>query len=262
VAADRGADILAKTLRKPLPEDMEFVNASGEDIDDMRRIMGPLSRRLASRLTRRRRHGHHGSLDFRATIRRSMAYGGVPAELRFHPPRPTKPELVVIADISGSVASFARFTLQLLYALSSEFSKVRCFVFVDGLTEVTELLEQADDLNDLVARVNEQTAMLWIDGHSDYGHAFRTLVDTWGAGLSPRSSVIILGDARNNYHASEADALASLSGKVRHVFWLNPEPRSGWDAGDSIVAEYAPYCDEVRECRTLGQLQEFIEDLA
>jgi uncharacterized protein len=262
VASDRGSELLAKTLRKPLPEDIDFVNASGDELDQMRHIIGPLARRLAARLSRRRRRGHHGTLDFRGTIRRSMAYGGVPAELRFHPPRPAKPELVVVADISGSVASFARFTLQLLTTLSSQFSKVRCFVFVDGLAEVTDLVAEATDLGDLVSKVNEQTSMLWVDGHSDYGHALRTLVDRWGRELSHRSSVIILGDARNNYHASQADALGELSGRVRHIFWLNPEPSTGWDTGDSIVAAYAPYCDEVRECRTLGQLQDFVEALA
>jgi uncharacterized protein len=262
VAADRGADVLARALHKPLPEDLDFMNASANDIDEMRRIMSPLSRQLAWRLQRRRRIGHRGSLDFRRTIRRSMTYGGVPADLRFHPPRPTKPELVVVADISGSVASFARFTLQLLFALSTEFSRVRCFVFVDGLAEVTDLLEESNDLDEVVRRINEQTDVLWIDGRSDYGHAFRTLVEDWGDGLSPRSTVIILGDARNNYHAAAADAMKSLSERVRHVFWLNPEPGSSWNAGDSIIAQYARYCDEVRECRTLGQLQAFVEELA
>jgi uncharacterized protein len=217
---------------------------------------------LAARLQHRRRHGRRGSLDFRRTISHSLSYGGVPADLRFRPPHPAKPELVVVADISGSVASFARFTLQLLSALNEQFSKVRSFVFVDGLTEVTDLLAEVDDLDELVVRINQQTSMLWVDGHSDYGHAFRTLVDRWADGFSSRTSVIVLGDARNNYHAAEASALAALASKVRHVYWLNPEPRSGWDMGDSIVSTYAPYCDEVRECRTLGQLRDFVDDLA
>lgn len=262
VAADRGAEALARTLRKPLPEDLDFTSASGQDIDDMRRVVAPLSRRLAARLQHRRRHGRRGTLDFRSTIRRSLAYGGAPVELRFHPPHPVKPELVVIADISGSVASFARFTLQLLYALSTQFSRVRSFVFVDGITEVTDLLTKVEDLDELVVRVNERTAMLWVDGHSDYGHAFRTLADGAAGGFGGRSSVLVLGDARNNYHAAAADALAALASRVRHVFWLNPEPRAGWDTGDSIVSVYAPYCDEVRECRTLAQLRDFVERLA
>ena len=262
VADDRGVDVLARTVRKPLPEDMDFMRSSGNDIDEMRRVLIPLSRRLATRLQRRRRHGHRGALDFRRTIRRSMAYGGVPADLRFRPPKPKKPELVILADISGSVASFARFTLQLLYTLHDQFSKIRCFVFIDGVSEVTSLIEQSSDMDDLVTRVNDETAAVWIDGYSDYGHAFRTLAGQWADAITHRSTVIILGDARNNYHAAEADSLKALAGKARHIFWLNPEPRNGWNTGDSIVSVYEPYCDDVRECRSLTQLQDFVDGLA
>ncbi len=262
VAADRGPQALARTLRTPLPEDLDFANASGDDLAEIGRIIEPLAHRLTARLAQSRRHRRHGSLDFRSTISRSMAYGGVPAELRFHRPHSVKPELVVVADISGSVASFARLTLQLLYALTSQFSKIRSFVFVDGVTEITDLMRQVSDLDDLVRRVNARTDMFWVDGHSDYGHAFGALVEGWGAEFNRRSSVIILGDARNNYHAPETDSLARLAAQVRQVFWLNPEPRAGWDTGDSIVAAYAPYCDEVVECRALAQLRDFVEALA
>ena len=261
IAADRGPGALVRSLRSPLPEDLEFRGASAAEVDAIRASLGPLSRRLAGRLRQRRRAGA-GRVDFRRTIRRSLAYGGVPAELRYQPPRPAKPELVVLADLSGSVASFARFTLELMYALSSEFSKVRSFGFVDGLTEVTTILEQADGLDDVLKQLRQDNAMLWVDGHSDYGHAFRALLQGSHEPLSGRSTMIILGDARNNYHASQADALAALAGQVRQVFWLNPEPRGAWDSGDSIMSEYARLCDGVWECRTLRQLQGFIEALA
>ena len=100
----------------------------------------PLTRKLAVRLARKRRHGRRGPLDFRSTVRHSLSTGGVPLDPRFRYPRPAKPEIMVIADISGSVASFARFTLHLVYAISSQFSKVRSFVFIDGIDEVTQLL--------------------------------------------------------------------------------------------------------------------------
>jgi uncharacterized protein with von Willebrand factor type A (vWA) domain len=262
VAEDRGTEALARALREPLPENLEFVNANASDIDAMRQVLVPLVRRLASHLARRRRGTRSGRLDVRATIRSSMTYGGVPAVLHFKPPRPSKIELVVVADISGSVASFARFTLQLLYALRSQFTKVRSFVFVDGLTEVTDLLARAEDVEDLRRMVNQETAMLWVDGHSDYGHAFRTLASEHADAITSRCSVLILGDARNNYHAAEADALAEVGRRARHVFWLNPEPEDGWDTGDSIVSRYAPYCEEVLECRNLEQLRAFVERLA
>jgi len=133
LVADRGAEAMAKTLRKPLPEDVEFMHASRDEMQHLKKALQPLTRKLAARLARKRRHGRKGPLDFRNTVRHSLAYGGVPAEPKFKYPRPAKPELIVVADISGSVAAFARFTLMLVYAISNQFSKVRAFVFIDGI---------------------------------------------------------------------------------------------------------------------------------
>ena len=115
---DRGAEALARSVRKPLPEDIDVMHATREELAMLHRVLQPLSRKLAVRLARKRRHGRKGPLDFRATVRRSLSTGGVPIEPRFRHPRPAKPEIFVIADISGSVASFARFTLHLVYAIS------------------------------------------------------------------------------------------------------------------------------------------------
>jgi uncharacterized protein with von Willebrand factor type A (vWA) domain len=262
LVADRGAEAMAKTLRKPLPEDIDFMHASREELVALRRAIYPLTRKLAVRLARKRRHGRKGPLDFRNTMRHSLSYGGVPAEPKFRYPRPAKPEIVVIADISGSVAAFARFTLQLVYAIASQFSKVRAFVFVDGIDEVTHFFEGIEDITEAVHRVNTEADVIWVDGHSDYGHAFETFWERWGREISPKSSVILLGDARNNYHASQAWVVAELRKRARHVFWLNPEPRSYWDTGDSIVSEYSVHCDGVFECRNLKQLERFVDNLA
>ncbi|HEX2038947.1 MAG TPA: VWA domain-containing protein [Acidimicrobiales bacterium] len=250
LVADRGTEAMAKTLRKPLPEDIEFMHASRDELTALRHALHPLTRKLAVRLARKRRHGRKGPLDFRNTMRHSLSYGGVPAEPKFKYPRPSKPEIVVIADISGSVAAFARFTLHLVYAISSQFSKVRAFVFIDGIDEVTRFFEQSDDIADAVHRVNTEADVVWVDGHSDYGHAFEVFWERWGREVSPKTSVILLGDARNNYHASQAWVVQELRKKARHVYWLNPEPRSYWDTGDSIVSEYGIHCDGVFECRT------------
>ena len=137
---DRGAEALAKSVRKPLPEDLDVMHANRDEMAQFERALRPLSRKLAVRLARKRRRRRRGPVDLRHTVRRSLSTGGVPIDLRFKPPRPAKPEIFVIADISGSVASFARFTLHLVHAISSQFSKVRSFVFVDGLDEVTQPL--------------------------------------------------------------------------------------------------------------------------
>ena len=217
---------------------------------------------MAARLARRRRHGRHGRLDFRRTLRRSLSTGGVPADPRFRRPHPHKPEIVVLADVSGSVATFARFTLQLVHALSGEFSAVRTFVFIDGIDEVTRLFTVSDDLAGALARVHQEADVVAADGHSDYGRAFSVFWARWGREITPRTTVVILGDARNNYHAAHVEVLAELRRRARRVWWLNPEPRSYWDTGDSIVSTYGAHCDGVFECRNLKQLERFVEHLA
>jgi uncharacterized protein with von Willebrand factor type A (vWA) domain len=252
---------MAKTLRKPLPEDIDFMHASREEMANLRKAIYPLTRRLAVRLARMRRHGRKGPLDFRSTIRHSLSYGGVPAEPKFRYPRPAKPEIFVIADISGSVAAFARFTLHLVYAISAQFSKVRAFVFIDGLDEVTQYFEGVEDIAEAVHRVNTEADVVWVDGHSDYGHAFEVFWQQYGKEVGPKTTVIVLGDARNNYHASQSWVIKEIRHRARHVYWLNPEPRSYWDTGDSIIGEYGIHSDGVFECRNLRQLERFVDHL-
>lgn len=262
LVADRGTEAMAKTLRKPLPEDVDFMHATPEEMANLRKAIYPLTRKLAARLQRKRRHGRQGPLDFRRTVRASLSYGGVLAEPKYRHPKPHKPEIMVIADISGSVAAFARFTLHLVYAISGQFTKVRSFVFIDGIDEVTSYFEGEQDINQAVHRVNTEADVVWVDGHSDYGHAFEVFWEKYGHDIGPRTSVMILGDARNNYHASRSWILKEMQSKARHVFWLNPEPKSYWDSGDSILGEYAEYCDGAFEARNLRQLEAFVEILA
>ena len=262
LVADRGAEALARSIRKPLPEDIDFMHATRDELASLRRAIHPLTRKLAVRLARKRRHGRKGPLDFRSTMRHSLSTGGVPMDPKFRFPRPAKPEIFVIADISGSVASFARFTLHLVHAISSQFSKVRSFVFVDGIDEVTRFFENVDDVAEAVHRINTEADVVWVDGHSDYGHALSVFWERWGEEITPRTSVLLLGDARNNYHASQAWVIQEIRHRARHVYWLNPEPRAYWETGDSIVGEYAVHCDEVVECRNLRQLEHFVTELA
>jgi uncharacterized protein with von Willebrand factor type A (vWA) domain len=258
LVADRGVEAMARTLRKPLPEDVDFMHASRDEMLALQRAIYPLTRALAARLAQRRRRRHRGTLDFRKTVRASLSYGGVPAEPKFKNPHPSKPEIMVIADISGSVASFARFTLQFVYAMASQFSKVRSWVFIDGIDEVTGFFQEGDDVMEAVHRVNTEADVVWVDGHSDYGHALEVFHDRHYTEVTPKSSIILLGDARNNYHASQAWVLDELRKRGKHVYWLNPEPRGYWDTGDSIISDYVPYCDGVYECRNLRQLESFV----
>ncbi len=258
---DRGVEALAKSVRKPLPEDLDVMHATRDELAQLRRTLQPLSRKLAVRLAQKRKAGKKGPLDVRHTVRRSLSTGGVPIDPRFKRPRPSKPEIVVIADVSGSVASFARFTLHLVHAISSQFSKVRSFVFIDGIDEVTRFFEGTDDPAEAVYRINTEAKVVYLDGHSDYGHALKSFDERWGKELNQKSTVLILGDARNNYHASEAWVVKAMAERARHVYWLNPEPRDYWGSGDSIIFDYAQHCEGVIECRTLRQLERFVGEL-
>ena len=262
LVSERGAGVVARSMRRPLVEDLDFMHANAEDLAAMRRAIYPLARILAARLAHRRRHRRRGPLDVRATIRRSLSSGGVPVEPRFKNPHPSRPEIFVLADVSGSVSAFARFTVHLVYAISEQFSKVRSAVFIDGVDEVTSIFQRAGSIEEAIAEVGAQANVVDAHGHSNYGNALRLFAQRYGAGLTKKTNLIILGDARGNYHASEAEILQGLRHRAHRVFWLNPEPRSYWGTGDSVIFEYLPHCDGVFECRTLRQLKEFVDYLA
>jgi uncharacterized protein with von Willebrand factor type A (vWA) domain len=259
---DRGATAVAKTLRQPLPEDADFLTSSREQVAAMRAVIDPLARKLAGRLSAKRRHHRRGPLDFRRTIRKSLSTGGVPVYPKYAKPKPTKPELFVITDISGSVSTFAAFTLQLVYALRSQFAKVRTFVFVDGVDEVTDVLRQAQNIIEITSQINAEGKGVWLDGRSDYGHALSSFWDQWGEQVRRRSTVLVLGDARTNYHDPAEHMLKAIQQRAGHVFWLNPEPRGAWNSGDSVLNTYTPFCEAVYEVRNIRQLRAFVEDLA
>jgi uncharacterized protein with von Willebrand factor type A (vWA) domain len=260
LAEEKGPDKIAKTAVRTLPEDVDFVRATAADLAELRRTVGPLARRLATRLAARRRRGNRGRLDFRRTVRASLSTGGVPVVTHHRPPRPHKPELVVLCDVSGSVSAFAKFTLMLAYALREQFSKVRMFAFVDTTDEVTAMFA-GGDFGASVQRMTEEAQVVWFDGHSDYGHAFEVFAERWPDAVGPRTSLLVLGDARNNYRATGAETLRMLSRRARHTYWLNPEPRAYWCSGDSAVDAYEPVVDEMVECRTAAHLSEFVTRL-
>ncbi|MCU1489625.1 MAG: domain containing CoxE-like protein [Acidimicrobiaceae bacterium] len=262
LAAERGPEAVARGMRRSLVEDVDFMHASREELAALRRSLRPLARALAARLARRRRRQRRGALDFRATIRRSLSAGGVPIEPRFRSPRRAKPELIVIADVSGSVAAFARFTLHLVHAIASQFSAVRTFVFVDGIDEVTRIFATSSGIAEAIERVQREADVAAADGHSDYGAALRRFTERYLSAVTSRSTVLILGDGRGNYHPPQPEALAEIARRARHLFWLNPEPRAYWGSGDSVVDQYAGCCDAMVECRNLRQLEAFVDALA
>jgi uncharacterized protein with von Willebrand factor type A (vWA) domain len=260
LVADRGRDAVARTLRRPLIEDIDLMHATTRDLQEMEAAIGPLTRKLAARLARRRRK-RAGRLDFRRTMRKSLATGGVPAEPQFRHPRPHRPEVWLLCDISGSMATFSRFTLQFTHAMATHFSKLRSFAFVDTIDEVTDFFGAGVDFGSALQRVTTEAEVVWLDGHSDYGNSLETFNTRYGRQLTPRTTVIITGDARNNYRPPRDKVLGEIAASARAVVWLNPEPKAYWDTGDSAMSHYATHCTSVHEVRTLRQLEEFIEEL-
>jgi uncharacterized protein with von Willebrand factor type A (vWA) domain len=260
LAEDRGAEQVSKTAVQPLAEQVDFLRASRNDMAELRRQVFPLARRLATRLTARRRLGKTGKLDFRRTVRASLATGGVPLVTHHKPHKPHKPELVVLCDVSGSVAGFAHFTLMLAYALREQFTKVRAFAFIDTCDEVTRFFTPGGDVADALARMSSEAKLIWFDGHSDYGHSIETFADDYPDAVGPRTSLLILGDARNNYRATGAQTLKKLVARSRHAYWLNPEPAAYWGSGDSATNAYSELIEMV-EVRNAVQLEEFVQRL-
>ncbi len=260
LVADRGRDAVARTLRRPLIEDVDLMHATTSDLHEMEDAIGPLTRKLAARLARRRRM-RAGRLDFRRTVRKSLATGGVPADPQFRHPRPHRPEVWLLCDISGSMATFSRFTLQFTHAMSTHFSKLRSFAFVDTIDEVSDFFGPGVDFGSALRRVTTEAEVVWLDGHSDYGNSLETFHTRYGRQLTPRTTVIITGDARNNYRPPRDGVLGDIAEASRALIWLNPEPEAYWDTGDSAMSHYAGHCTSVHEVRTLRQLEQFIEDL-
>lgn len=243
-----------------LSENVEFLRASGEQLRQMRRVVAPLARTLATRLAARRRRSRAGTIDLRKTLRKSMSTGGVPIDVVLKKPRPARPELVVLCDVSGSVAGFSHFTLLLVHALRQQFSRVRVFAFIDTTDEVTHMFGPEADLAVAIQRITREAGVYNRDGHSDYGNAFLSFVQNFPNTLSPRSSLLVLGDGRTNYRNPAVDVLDDMVTAARHAHWLNPEPRHLWGSGDSAVPRYEEVIT-MHECRSAKQLATVIDQL-
>jgi uncharacterized protein with von Willebrand factor type A (vWA) domain len=233
-----------------------------QDLAQVHRVVAQLKRRLATRGHETRGRRRSQVVDVRRTMRASLETGGVPLRLKYRPRRPRRPEIYVLCDVSTSVTSASVFFLSVLHALHDAFRKLRSFAFVERIDEVTEIFERERSFRAVSERIAREAGVSDVSGYTDYGRVWLEFMSRVGDDLDPRSTVIVLGDARTNGREPHAPMFGRVAERAGRTFWLNPEPRLYWNYGDSVMAAYEPYCDGVFECWTTKQLEQFVNVVA
>lgn len=222
----------------------------------MQALVKKMAKRLAAKYARRRRAAQKGHLDVRKTLRRSNAYGGVPFEIAWKVKKVEKPSIVVICDVSKSVAAAAQFLLTFLYSLNEVVDRLDAFAFSGRLIPVGDILDE-NDVEGAIFQVLQQIGFQ----QTDYGRALQDFSENHLDRLDRRTTVIFLGDGRSNFADPRLDLMREIHDRSRAVIWLNPEPESYWGQGDSVMDRYARFCHVAKQCGTLAQLERIIEDV-
>jgi uncharacterized protein len=248
---------------KPLAEyDRALPGGPLQDLAQVHRVVAQLKRRLATSGHEQRGRKRSQVVDMRRTMRASLETGGVPLRLRFRPKRPRRPEIYVLCDVSTSVTSASVFFLSVLHALHDSFRKLRSFAFVERIDEVTEIFERERTFQAVSQKIAREAGVADVSGYTDYGRVWLEFLQLVSDDLDPRSTVIVLGDARTNGREPHARIFSQVAERAGRTFWLNPEPRLYWNYGDSVMAAYEPYCDGAFECWTTKQLEQFVNVIA
>jgi uncharacterized protein with von Willebrand factor type A (vWA) domain len=246
---------------RPLNElDRALPSGPLQDLAAVHRVVAQLKRRLKTQGQEARGHKRHAHVDVRRTMRASLETGGVPVVLKYRPVRPRRPEIYVLCDVSTSVTSASVFFLSVLHALHDSFRKMRSFVFIERISEVTDVFHRERNFRAVSEAIGRDAGVADISGYTDYGRVWSEFRDLVEDDLHPRATVIVLGDARTNGRDPRADIFAQIADKAGRTFWLNPEPQLYWNYGDSVIAAYARHC-EAFECWTTGQLEDFVKAL-
>jgi uncharacterized protein len=233
---------------------------SEDDIQRMNEAVIRLAQRFKNRLSVRRKKAARGRFDVNETLRKNIQFGGVPFNIQLDRRKKTKPHVVILCDISDSVLNASRFMLQFVYSIQDLYSKVRSFVFVSDLGEVTQLFEE-HDINKAIEMALTGN-VIDVYSHSNFGRAFELFYKEHFSAITTKTTVLVIGDGRNNYNRPNEWVLREIQQKAKQLIWLNPENRMTWGVGDSEMPRYTPYCDVAEECRNIGQLYNVIEAIA
>jgi uncharacterized protein with von Willebrand factor type A (vWA) domain len=248
---------------RPLADlDRALPTSPTQDLAAVHRAVSQMKRRLATLGNEQRGRRRGRTVDVRRTMRASLETGGVPMHVRYRPKRPRRPEIYVLCDVSTSVTSASVFFLSVLHALHDSFRKLRSFVFIERISEVTDVFEHERDFRVIAQRISSEGGVADVSGYTDYGRVWLEFLTEISDDLDPRSTVIVLGDARTNGREPHAEVFAQVSERAGRLFWLNPEPKLYWNYGDSVMAAYERYCDGAFECWTTRHLENFVNVVA
>jgi len=245
-----------KNLREESLSERNLARVDPEDFDRMRTLVQAMARRLAQVHARRAKRSRRGMIDLRRTLRANMGYDGELFDLRWRRTRIDRPQVVVICDVSRSVAAYSRFLLMFLYSMTEVMSRIRTFTFCSDVAEVSDIMTNSDIAEALLSA--QAAAPI---GSTDYSRVFQTLGTDYLDAFTSKTMVLILGDGRNNYGEPGAAHLRVLQQRSRQIIWLNPEPPVSWDTGDSVVASYQPFCQMMKECSNLQQLRQSMDTM-
>ena len=255
----RGVEPRDTTQRSSLA-DKSFAFYTEDDIRRMNDAVARLAQRLKNRLSVRRKKALRGRFNVKETLRKNLQYGGVPFQIQLDRRKKTKPQVMVLCDISDSVLNASRFMLQFVYSVQDLYSKVRSFVFVAEIGEVTKLFEE-HDISTAVERALKGD-VIDVFSHSNFGRAFEQFYREFFAAVTTKTTVLIIGDGRNNYNRPSDWVLREIRRKAKQLIWLNPESRMTWGIGDSEMPRYAPHCHVAEECRSINQLYKVVDLIA
>ena len=237
--------------------DKSFSFYTEDDIRRMNEAVARLAQRLKNRLSVRRKKAARGRFNVKATLRTNMQYGGVPFHIELDRRKKTKPQVMILCDISDSVLNASRFMLQFVYSVQDLYAKVRSFVFVSDIGEVTKLFEEHEIHRAVETALKGE--VIDVFSHSNFGRAFELFFKNYFAALTTKTTVLIIGDGRNNYNRPNEWVLREIQQKAKQLIWLNPESRMTWGVGDSEMPRYVPYCDVAEECRNINQLSKVVD---
>lgn len=248
---------------RPLAElDRALPTSATQDLAAVHRAVAQLKRRLATLGHEQRGRRRGRTVDIRRTMRSSLETGGVPLQLRYRPKRPRRPEIYVLCDVSTSVTSASVFFLSVLHALHDSFRKLRSFVFIERISEVTETFDKERDFRKISEAISRDGGVADVSGYTDYGRVWNEFLTEISGDLDPRSTVIVLGDARTNGRDPHPEVFGRITERAGRTFWLNPEPRLYWNYGDSVMAAYEPFVTRAFECWTTQHLEDFVNVVA